>query len=341
MFTVRTLLRKDVRLFLRNKVAVGLTFIVPLVLVYIFGHVFGVNRSSTGPNGVTIAVVSETNAPIAAAIRDAMQQETAFRVVTTWKNADGVESRLTAERTRELIRDNQLRFGVIFPADMMSPKRFGLRLIFLNNPRNEIETQTVTGLLQKVIFTSAPQALMQNLRDQAVSHIGASETDSFYNRLSETIADFFDFETERVRANLNAGTLDFTDPAEIDPNANPAMVAPDSFIESIVSIENEQLAGANVKSPAATRVVGGWAIMFLLFSVSGASTALFEEKKAGIFHRLLASPVSRAHILWSKYLFNMLLGLVQLTVLFMAGQFMFGIEVVPHLSSLLVVALAA
>jgi ABC-2 type transport system permease protein len=114
-----------------------------------------------------------------------------------------------------------------------------------------------------------------------------------------------------------------------------------SFIDQIVQIEDEQLAGADVKSPGATRVVGGWAIMFLLFSVSGASTSLFEEKQAGIFHRVLASPVSRAHILWSKYLFNMLMGLVQLMVLFLAGQVLFGIEVTSHLPGLIVVALAA
>lgn len=81
--------------------------------------------------------------------------------------------------------------------------------------------------------------------------------------------------------------------------------------------------------------------MFLLFSVSGASTSLFEEKKAGIFLRLLASPVRRSHILWSKYLFNVLMGLTQLTVLFLAGQVLFGIEVVPHLPALFVVALCA
>lgn len=341
MRQVLSLLRKDIRLFLRNKVAVGLTFFVPLVLVYIFGHVFGVNRSSAGPTGVALAVVTETDDPLATSIREALQAESAFRVITTWKNEAGEETRLTADRARELIRGNQLRFGVIFPPDLMSAQRFGLRLIFLNNPRNEIETQTVTGLLQKVIFTSAPQALMQNLRNQAVAHLGAAETDAFYQGLATHIASSFDLDPERVRSDIDSGTMGFVAPSEAESDAGDADDTGTSLINEIVSIENEQLAGANVKSPGATRVVGGWAIMFLLFSVSGASTALFEEKQAGIFQRLLASPVSRSHILWSKYLFNMLMGLVQLTVLFIAGQIMFGIEVLPHLPALLVVALAA
>ncbi len=342
MHQVLSLLRKDIRLFLRNKVAFGLTFIVPLVLVYIFGQVFGVNRSSSGPTGVPIAVVSNTDAAVADAIIDAMEDETAFRVIRSWKDPDGREAMLTVDRTRELIRDNKLRFGLVFPADTVSEERFGLRLIFLNNPRNEIETQTVTGLLQKVIFTSAPQALMQNLHDQATAYIGEEKTSSFYDGMARTMADSFDLEYEVVRANMEAGVMNFGSESADGPQSDENDADDDAnFIDQIVQIENEQLAGADVKSPGATRVVGGWAIMFLLFSVSGAATSLFEEKQAGIFHRLLASPVSRSHILWSKYLFNMLMGLVQLTVLFLAGQLMFGIEVLPHLPSLLVVALTA
>jgi ABC-2 type transport system permease protein len=96
-----------------------------------------------------------------------------------------------------------------------------------------------------------------------------------------------------------------------------------------------------VKNAAATRSVGGWAIMFLLFSVSGAATSLFDEKKAGLFQRLLAAPVRRSHILWSKYLFGMLLGLVQLTSLFFAGRILFGIDVTSNFGNLLVICLAA
>ena len=195
----------------------------------------------------------------------------------------------------------------------------------------------MNGLLQKVIFTSTPQALLQQLQDQTKDFIGSAETDKFYDDMSGVIAGAFDLDKAAVRADMDLGKLDFGSTEEGSNEDGDA----GSFIDQIVNIENEQLAGADVKSPGATRVVGGWAIMFLLFSVSGASTSLFEEKQAGIFHRVLASPVSRSHILWSKYIFNMLMGLVQLMVLFLAGQVLFGIEVTSHLPGLIVVALAA
>lgn len=342
MPVILTLLRKDIRLFMRNKVAFGLTFIVPIVLIYVFGSVFGVNRSSSGPVGVPLAVVSQTDAAVAAAITDGLRAESSFKVITTWADANDQQIPLTEERVRELIHDNKLRFALVFPPDTISDESFGLKLKFLNNPRNEIETQTVNGLLQKVIFTSAPTALMDGLRKRATNFIGAEQADTFYTNLAHTVAESFGLDPAAVKADMDAGNLVLGPPsdnaADDTASASPTTA---NFIDELIQIDNQQLAGANVKSPGATRVVGGWAIMFLLFSVSGASTALFEEKQAGIFHRLLASPVRRSHILWSKYLFNTLMGIVQLIVLFLAGQLMFGIEVLPHLPSLLVVVTVA
>ena len=42
------------------------------------------------------------------------------------------------------------------------------------------------------------------------------------------------------------------------------------------------------------------------------ATSLFDEKKASLYQRLLAAPVRRTHIVWSKCIFGILLGLVQL-----------------------------
>ena len=345
MHQVLTLLRKDIRLFLRNKVAFGLTFVVPIVLIYVFGNVFGVSRSSSGPTGIPIAVISQTDAAVAAAITNGLRAESSFKVITTWANDADEQVPLTEDRVRELIHDNKLRFALVFPPDTVSDESFGLKLKFLNNPRNEIETQTVNGLLQKVIFTSAPTALMDGLRKRATNLIGADETDKFYTGMADTIGSSFGLDPAAVKADMAAGDLFFGDEAAPASNAegeaDPASSSSSDFFDQLIQIDNQQLAGANVKSPGATRVVGGWAIMFLLFSVSGASTSLFEEKQAGIFHRLLASPVRRSHILWSKYLFNVLMGVVQLMVLFLAGQLMFGIEVIPYLANLLVVVVVA
>jgi len=82
--------------------------------------------------------------------------------------------------------------------------------------------------------------------------------------------------------------------------------------------------------------------MFLLFSLTGAASSLFEERDRGLFLRILAGPATRTHILWSKFLFCAGLGLAQMVVLVAFGHVVFGIltsvrQVVP----LLVISLAA
>lgn len=67
MRTILILLGNELRRFTKDKTAIALTFFVPVVLIYIFGNVFGVGRpGGAGPTGIPLAVVRETDAPVAA-----------------------------------------------------------------------------------------------------------------------------------------------------------------------------------------------------------------------------------------------------------------------------------
>jgi len=337
MRTILILIGNEFRRFTKDKTAIALTFLVPVVLIYIFGHVFGVGGSGAGPTGIPLAVVSETDAPVAAAITAALQKEKAFKVLTTQKDASGAEQPLTEAEVRERMRGGTLRFALLFPPDTQSDALYGLKLKFLSNPRNEIETQTVTGLVQKTIYSSVPQALLSSLQKQGANLIGAETFDAFQHSLATTIAQAFNGDAEQIYRNMKSGLFNFAQAS----GSNASATSDGSLFESLIKIESEQVGGRKVKSPMATRSVGGWAMMFLLFSLTAAATSLFDEKKAGIYQRLLSAPVRRTHILWSKYLFGMLLGLVQLGTLFATGRVLFGIDITSNFGNLLLICLAA
>lgn len=339
MHLVLTLLRKDFLNFRKDRVAVGLTFLVPIVLIYIFGQVFGVNRTDTGPVGIPLAIVNQSNAPEIATLVAALKGEKAFRVIESEKAESGGIRPLTEAVVRAGFKNDRFRFALVFPADATGDARFGLRMKFLTNPRNDIETQTVTGLLQKTVYTAAPQLLMQSLRKQANEFIGVANTEKFYGEMAGAVSRAFSFDEAKVREAMTRGEMPGLTPTKSGQEAGGAAMG--DFMERVIKIEKEQLAGAQVTNAAATRVVGGWAMMFLLFSLSGMATSLFEEKKAGIFLRLLSSPVQRSHLLWSKYLFGIALGLVQLVTLFCAGRLMFGIDVLSNFGNLVVICLVA
>ncbi len=332
--TILVLFGNELRTFANDKVAIALTFLVPIVLIYIFGHVFGVGRTGgSGPTGIPIAVVSQTDSPAAGAVAQALDQEKAFKVLRTEKDAAGAEQPLTEAQVRETIRAGKLRYAIVFPADAESDQVVGLKLKFLNNPRNEIESQTVTGLIQKTIYTAAPQALLASLQKMGRESVGEETYRQFHRSIANAVAAAFGGNVDEIAAQMDSGNMNFF-------TSNTGSGGGNSFFESLIKIESEEVGRANIKSPAATRAVGGWAMMFLLFSLTSAATSLFDEKKAGLFQRLLAAPVRRTHILWSKYLFGMLLGLVQLTALFGAGRVLFGIDIMSNFFNLLLICLA-
>ncbi|HUJ42229.1 MAG TPA: ABC transporter permease [Opitutaceae bacterium] len=362
MSTILTLIRKDIAIFLRNRTAVSLTFIVPIVMITVFGYVFGLNRKDRGPADISLAVVNQApDNPAARKLVEALKAEKSFRIISDRTNPDGTTRPLTETDVRQRILNRELRFALVIPPDVIPADSIGLHLKILSDPRNEIETQMVSGLLQKTVFSNVPELLGQSLQARARSFLGGGRLDQFNRTMASTIASTFGGNPDVIQRRIESGDFGFsqlqpvTDPKlrRLDaPAAGGAAATPVStptaatsrtqdFFSRIVNIENVQLVGKEVKSPDATRVVGGWAIMFLLFAVSGSSAAYFDEKNAGIFQRLLSSPVSRGQLLWSRFLYAILLGLVQLTVLFFAGSLMYGIDVLGHLGNLIVICTAS
>ncbi|HOD05897.1 MAG TPA: ABC transporter permease, partial [Anaerolineaceae bacterium] len=68
------------------------------------------------------------------------------------------------------------------------------------------------------------------------------------------------------------------------------------------------------------------AILFMMFTLSAAGRTLLIERDHGTLPRMLVSPTSRAEILGGKLLGNFLTGLLQMTILIVAGGFLFGIS---------------
>jgi ABC-2 type transport system permease protein len=391
MRPILVLLRKDFTLMLRDRASLSITFLVPFVLIYLFGQIFGVNQPDPGPRGIPLAVVNASDRPAAARLLDALKAEPTFRVVTDTVNPDKTRRPLTEADLAPMIRANEFHFAVVIPADVIRSDRLGLHLKVYSNPRNAIETQIVNGILQKTLFSNVPQLFAQAGRERAVALIGSSSFAHFNQGIADTIAEAFGGDADLIRQRMEDGEsgmrrLDLDDdsadakssgnasvgqpasapasaaaksaaapvaqtasgspqpgarPAAAPAATTPAATANPNLLSRIVQIDDIQVVGKEVKSPQATLLVGGWAIQFLLFALAASANALFYEKDHGLFQRLLSAPVTRSDILWSKFLYGVSLGLIQLVVLFTAGHILYGIEILPYLGRLVLVCIFA
>jgi ABC-2 type transport system permease protein len=343
MSPILVLLRKDFALFFRDRAALALTFVVPFVMIYLFGQIYHVNSSDSGPAGIPIAVVNQSDNPAAARLVDALKAEKAFKVLTRFVNPDKTTRPLTEEDLRPLMRADDFRFALVIPKDVVQSDRIGIHFKAYSNPRNDVEVQTVTGLLQKTLFSSVPELLGQSLQTRARAYLGDRRLDRFNSSLASAISEAFGGDESRIKERMEGGELGFRPLGRDDSPAAAKAAAPavDDVFSRIVRIDNIQVSGKDVKSPMATLLVGGWAMQFLLFAVTASATALFREKEHGIFQRVLSAPVTRSDILWSKFLYGICLGLLQLVILFLAGQVLFGIDIVGHIGLLVLVCVFA
>jgi ABC-2 type transport system permease protein len=194
-----------------------------------------------------------------------------------------------------------------------------------------MEMQVYDGMIRQTVYRQLPNVFNQVMRQRSQQYLGASAGKAFTREIDSLVGKYFNVPNATGRLNRPMTRED-----SIASEQGQA-----EFFGNIVRFESEQLVGTEIANPWATRSVGGWAMMFLLFTLTASASSLFEEKRSGVVLRLLASPVSRLHILWSKYIYNISLGFLQLIVLFSTGALLYQIDILSNFLNLILVVVAA
>ncbi len=330
MRTVWLLLQKEYRLFWSDRVAVALTFLIPIILIALWGAIFG--NADSGPTNLRLAFLNNSPAPIARRIERVLDTTRVFSLVRSFKDDQGKVVPFDTASIRQYVRKGNAAAALIIPEDAYTDTSSGLRLIMEYDPRNDMEMQLIQGVLLRTLFGQMPEVMMQSGQRSARRFLGNDSGKAFNNDIARTVGRYFHVDVNKV---LNVQLNDST------PLFGGGEGGGENFFDNILRLEKRQVVGEDIANPWATRSVGGWAMMFLLFMVNASSTSLFDEKQSGVMLRLLASPVSRAQILWSKYLHNFSLGTLQLCILFVTGALLFRIDIVTNAFNLVVVMLAS
>ncbi len=321
------LFKKDYTLFFKDKVAMSLTFLVPVVLIYIFGQVFG--NAGEGIENLKLGFINNSNAPIAKKLEMVLDTTKTFALVKTYKDDNGNQIKYDTNLIKNHIKSGIFSSALIIPEDAYTDTSKTLKLKFFYDPKNEFEMQIVEGMLQQIIMNQMPEIFNKSMFRQAETSLGKERGNSFNSDIARTISKYYNIDTSLI---LNPDLYQASDSSNVGAG---------QFFKNMIDIEKQQLVGKDIANPMATRSVGGWAIMFLLFTITASATSLLDEKKSGVMMRILTAPVTRTHILWSKYLFNMSLGIIQLSAMFLFGYILFKIDIFSNLFNLILVILAS
>ncbi len=290
----------------RDRAALMLSFVVPVVFFSIFAGIFGAQRSHTPKTKVVIADQDRTQQS-----RDliaALRAESALNLIT--------EPVFSAQSAEAYVREGNA------PVALIIPKGFGARgfqfgqasqgpaFQLLADSSDPIAPEVVSGLLQKTIFTSMPASMMTAGVD-ALDRFGGNFSAEQKASLQKNIESF---RTQPRRAGSGGG--------------------------DIIRIETHDLLGEKKKNPVVALYAAGIGVMFLLFTASNGGGSLLEENESGTLDRILTTRVSLTTLLVGKLLYLWALGMMQLIVMFIWGALVFHLELIQHLPGFLIMASA-
>lgn len=334
MKNILRLIRKDFVRFLNDKPAVLLTFIVPMVLIIIFGNIFG---GSGGPRGkAAIILVNQSNSAVSKLIETKLDSTKSLRPIKTFVAENGKDTiRFDEETAKEWVTTGRIAAAVIMRKDFFTDTTSSIKFKFYYDPRNDIESSIIQGNLQQTIYSQIPRVMPVLLQRRVVNKIGEVKSNEFVKSVGKIGEKFFNVDADSIEYALTK-----IDSVELSKPLS-ASESDKDLMHGLIAFDTEQLVGKKITNPGLTRTVGGWAIMFLLFSLTGAATSMFEEKQEGTLKRLLCMPLTRAQILWSKYIYSILLGMIQLLVLFTFSWIFFDVAIFSNFFNLLIVMFAS
>jgi ABC-2 type transport system permease protein len=315
-----TLIRVHLTNLRRDRAALLLTFLVPMSFFTVFALVFGQRGNMTTPR-VRVAVVDEAGTATSARLVRALEKEKGLRVMTTAPRSASDTTRVTLDRARAMtmVRDGDAPVALVIPAGIdTSLMRFdgsGVPIEMLTDPSDPVAPQVVDGLVQKTVMTAMPDLFAQRGVDEFDRYAGG-----LTSRQREAVSGWMTV----IRADTNG-----IGAADGGPGGG-----------GLVTMKKTAVLGRREDTSMISFYAAGIAVMFLLFSASGAAGSLLDEVDSGTLERVLSSRVGMTGLLAGKWLSITLVGMSQIVVMFLYAKLMFRLDLFSHLPGFAVMTVA-
>jgi ABC-2 type transport system permease protein len=297
----------------RDRGALALAFVVPVVFFSIFAVIFGGRRDTTPK--VAVILVDEDHSRASQRLIEGFRREGSLNVKTRPDAVRGVEQpEYTAGSAEAAVKSGIAPVALIIPRGFGdNPIAFGpgagrSRIQILEDQSDMVAPQMVAGLLQKVAMTSMPDLMAQE---------GSKYFDRFAGLTPE--------QRERIDRGLSALRM---------REQNGTIAAEGDG--GIIAVNARSVVGENKNNPMVSFYAAAIGVMFLLFTSTGAAGSLLDEAESGTLDRVLSSRVTMTRLLLGKLTYNTLLAFAQLVLMFVWGWAAFKLDFWSHIPGFVV-----
>jgi ABC-2 type transport system permease protein len=303
----------------RDRGALVMSFILPVVFFSIFAVIFGGRHDSTPK--IKVLVVDEDHSRISQRLVQGLEREGSLVVITRPAPVKGAEQpEYTALTAEAAVKAGTAPVALIIPHGLgENPISFGPAggnrptLQLLEDSSDIVAPQVIAGLLQKVAMTSMPDLMAEQ---------GSKYLDQFTGGLTREQHERLDESLRYLRERQESGTA-----------------APDSGNGGIIAVTARAVVGENKSNPMVSFYAAAIGVMFLLFTASGAAGALLDEAESGTLDRVLSSRVTMTTLLLGKLTYNSLLAFAQLVLMFLWGWAVFKLDFWSHIPGFVVMGI--
>ncbi len=298
------ILRKELLSFFKDKRAIMLTFLVPIVLISIFAMAFGGVGGGSDVNRIPLLIVDEDATAQSKQIVSNLDSvkmlnirhtsnDTALRLIETGKKPAALVIHKGYGKADDKMKDIELEYD-----EGQSQQMGMLQQYLMQNLISSVAKQNFEGgktnwqaMLKKFGVNMGP---------------GANADSNNYNIVSNKIAD-----SVQKTFTGGGGGLKMT---------------------SVVKSAQDNI--------GLVQAVAGTAVMMLLFSLTGMGGRILEEKENGTLKRLLYSPLSSNQILMGKMATSIIVAFCQLMVMLIFASLVFGLHLWNKIPMVIILVLA-
>lgn len=322
--TLFAILKKDLLLLLRDRGEMAVLFLLPLAFILPIGFALGGGDGygvSRGSSKLLLPLADYDGGEQARAL--IAELEATYTLERGWTAESLTQARLVASlavcaqpsaacdeaAARKLVAANRRVAGVIIPAgfsaELAAGRKTSLQMLYDPATDAAARTQAEAVLRGAAIKLGLDQSIQNGFGDlQSLS--------------SFTPQDFQQGVAQQAGEPAAPPQEPVISLRQTAPSNYNRVTAPDTFQQT----------------------VPGYTVMYVFFLVGTVSGSIRDEKSLGTFRRLLYTPAQRAALLGGKLLAVVIVGLLQVLILFTVGVLAFGMQIGSQYAGLALMTVA-
>ena len=156
-----------------------LTFIVPMVLIIIFGSIFGNGNDSMGR--MNLILINESNTPFSKLIVSKLESSKGLHLWKKHQSENSKDSVKFDEKTaREWVMNGKISAALIIPADNFTDTSKAIKFKFFFDPKNNIESSIIQSNIKQVLFSQISHIIPILMQRQISVHYGNNQGEKYF-----------------------------------------------------------------------------------------------------------------------------------------------------------------